>query len=114
MPPSGKLVFEELIELEHGSPPVAITDTNEEDGLATAHDRLEMSQLGLEMSFHRRFMQLAMIGFSCNVVASWANVLAAFQFALFNGGTGGFFWTLVFSIIAMAFVYPSLAELASA
>lgn len=80
---------------------------------ATAHDIRDMNALGLASSFNRRFKFIAMIGFSSTVVVAWQNTLTTFGFALFNGGTGGYFWTLIFSMIAMTFVYLTLCELAS-
>lgn len=80
---------------------------------ATAHDIRDMDALGLTPTFKRRFKFVAMVGFSSTVVVAWQNALATFGFALYNGGTGGLFWTFIFSIFAMTFVYLSLAELSS-
>ena len=80
---------------------------------ATAHDIRDMAALGLAPTFRRRFKFLAMVGFSSTVVVAWQNTLATFGFALYNGGTGGLFWTFIYSMIAMTFVYQSIDELAS-
>ena len=80
---------------------------------ATPHDLRDMDALGLTPTFKRRFKFVAMVGFSSTVVVAWQNTLATFGFALYNGGTGGLFWTFIFAMIAMTFVYLSLAELSS-
>lgn len=80
---------------------------------ATPHDIRDMDALGLSPRFKRRFKFVAMVGFSSTVVVAWQNVLATFGFAFYNGGTGGLFWTFIFSITAMTLVYLSLAELSS-
>jgi hypothetical protein len=80
---------------------------------ATANDLRDMDALGLSPTFKRRFQFVAMVGFASTVVVAWQNTLATFGLALYNGGTGGLFWTFIFSIIAMTFVYLSLAELSS-
>lgn len=80
---------------------------------ATAHDIRDMDALGISPTFKRRFKFVAMVGFSSTVVVAWQNALATFGFALYNGGTGGLFWTFIFSIFGMTFVYLSLAELSS-
>lgn len=80
---------------------------------ATIRDVRDMDALGLTPIFRRRFKFAAMVGFSSTVVVAWQNALATFGFALYNGGTGGLFWTFIWSIFAMTFVYLSLAELSS-
>lgn len=80
---------------------------------ATAYDIRDMDALGLLPTFRRRFKFIAMIGFSSTVVVAWQNTTTTFGLALFNGGTGGLFWTYIFSMVAMCFVYLTLGELAS-
>lgn len=80
---------------------------------ATAYDLRDMDALGLARTFRRRFKFLTMVGFSSTVVVAWQNVLATYGFALYNGGTGGLFWTFIFSMFAFTFIYLSLAELSS-
>lgn len=58
---------------------------------ATAYDLRDMSALGIEPTFRRRFDFLAMVGFSSTVIVAWETTLATLGFALFNGGTGGLF-----------------------
>lgn len=81
---------------------------------ATTNDIRDMSALGLHPTFMRRFRFVAMVAFSSMVTVAWQNLLAVFQFALYNGGPGGLFWGFVFSIVGMGLVYLSLAELSSA
>lgn len=80
---------------------------------ATTHDIRDMSALGLYPTFKRRFRFIAMVAFSSMVTVAWQNVLAVFQFALYNGGTGGLFWGFIFSMCGMGLIYLSLAELSS-
>ena len=80
---------------------------------ATQHDLRDMDALGLAPTFRRRFKFVAMVGFASTVVVAWQATLAVFGFALYNGGTGGFFWTFVFSIFGMGFVYLTISELSS-
>ncbi|KAK3658024.1 hypothetical protein LTR56_000768 [Elasticomyces elasticus] len=80
---------------------------------ATAYDLRDMNALGLVPTFRHRFNFLAMLGFSSTVVVAWQTTLATFSFALFNGGTGGLFWTWIYCLVALTFVYLSLAELSS-
>jgi choline transport protein len=80
---------------------------------ATAYDVHDMDALGLAPTFRRRFKFVAMVGFSSLVVVAWENTLVTFYYALANGGTGGFFWTYVYTIVAMALVYLTISELAS-
>ncbi|KAK5720358.1 hypothetical protein LTR17_015075 [Elasticomyces elasticus] len=93
---------EDLHKLEFGSDPAKKS--------ATAYDLRDMNALGLVPTFRRRFNFLAMLGFSSTVVVAWQTTLATFSFALFNGGTGGLFCA---GILALTFVYLSLAELSS-
>ena len=90
--------------------------SNEVDELqldATAHDIRDMDALGLAPVFKRRFKFVAMVGFCSTVVVAWQNTLTNFGFGLYDGGTGGIFWTFIFSLIASVFLYLSLCELAS-
>ena len=80
---------------------------------ATAYDLHDMDALGLAPTFRRRFKFVAMVGFSSTVVVAWQNTMATFSFALYNGGTGGLFWTYIFSMIGMTFVYLTISELSS-
>ncbi|KAK5696056.1 hypothetical protein LTR97_008476 [Elasticomyces elasticus] len=96
---------EDLHKLEFGSDPAKKS--------ATAYDLRDMNALGLVPTFRRRFNFLAMLGFSSTVVVAWQTTLATFSFALFNGGTGGLFWTWIYCLVALTFVYLSLAELSS-
>lgn len=89
-------------------------DSNPAKQGATAYDIRDMDALDLTPTFRRRFKFVAMVGFSSTVVVAWQNVLTTFGFAFYNGGTGGLFWTFIFSMIAMTFVYLTLSELASA
>ena len=88
-------------------------DHNPAKEYATAHDLRDMDALGLTPTFRRRFKFVAMVGFSSTVVVGWQNLMATFSFALYNGGTGGLFWGLIFSMVAMTFIYLTLAELSS-
>jgi hypothetical protein len=80
---------------------------------ATAHDIRDMNALGLAPVFKRRFKFVAMVGFCSTVVVAWQNTLTNLVFGLIDGGTGGIFWTFIFSLIASTFLYLSLCELAS-
>ena len=80
---------------------------------ATAYDLRDMNALGIEPVFKRRFKFLAMVGFSSTVVVAWQNCLTNFGFGLFDGGTGGIFWTFIFALIASLFLYLTLCELSS-
>ena len=76
-------------------------------------DRLDMELFSISPAFNRRFNFLAMVGFASTVVMCWQNTLATFSFALQNGGTGGYFFTYLYGIVAFGLVYVSLAELSS-
>ncbi|KAK5693881.1 hypothetical protein LTR17_024947 [Elasticomyces elasticus] len=80
---------------------------------ATAYDIRDMNALGLAPTFKRRFKFIAMVGFCSTVVVGWQNTCTNFGFGLFDGGTGGIFWTFVFSLIASTFLYLTLCELSS-
>lgn len=80
---------------------------------ATEYDIRDMNALGLAPVFKRRFKFVAMVGFCSTVVVAWQNTLTNFGFGLFDGGTGGIFWTLIFAMISSVFLYLSLCELAS-
>ena len=101
-----RAIDDEIRDLEFDRNPVA-------KEWATPHDMRDMAALGLAPTFKRRFKFVAMVGFSSTVVVAWQNTLAVFGFALYNGGTGGLFWTFIFAMIAMTFVYLSISELAS-
>ena len=80
---------------------------------ATAYDIRDMDALGLPPTFKRRFKFVAMVGFCSTVVVAWQNTLTNLGFGLFDGGTGGIFWTFVFALIASIFLYLTLCELSS-
>ena len=80
---------------------------------ATAYDIRDMNALGLAPVFKRRFKFVAMVGFCSTVVVAWQNTLTNFGFGLFDGGTGGIFWTFIFALIASTFLYLTLCELSS-
>lgn len=80
---------------------------------ATAYDIRDMNALGIAPVFKRRFKFVAMVGFSSTVVVAWQNCLTNFGFGLFDGGTGGIFWTFIFALIASLFLYLTLCELSS-
>ena len=80
---------------------------------ATAYDMHDMDALGLAPTFRRRFKFIAMVGFCSTVVVAWQNTLTNFGFGLFDGGTGGIFWTFIFGLICSTFLYLSLCELSS-
>ncbi|KAK3117346.1 hypothetical protein LTR53_001397 [Teratosphaeriaceae sp. CCFEE 6253] len=80
---------------------------------ATEYDIRDMDALGLAPTFKRRFKFIAMVGFCSTVVVGWQNTCTNFGFGLFDGGTGGTFWTFVFSLIASTFLYLTLCELSS-
>ena len=101
-----RAIDDEIRDLEFDRNPVA-------KEWATPNDLRDMAALGIAPTFHRRFKFVAMVGFSSTVVVAWQNTLATFGFALYNGGTGGLFWTFIYSMVAMTFVYLSLSELAS-
>ena len=88
-------------------------DRNPATQWATVKDLRDMDALGIAPTFRRRFKFIAMVGFSSTVVVAWQNTMATFGFALFNGGTGGLFWTFIFSTVGMCLVYLTLSELAS-
>ncbi|KAK1045587.1 hypothetical protein LTR74_018108 [Friedmanniomyces endolithicus] len=75
---------------------------------ATEYDIRDMDALGLVPTFKRRFKFIAMVGFCSTVVVGWQNTCTNFGFGLFDGGTGGIFWTFVFSLIASTFLYLTL------
>ena len=80
---------------------------------ASAYDIGDMDALGLAPVLKRNFKFVAMVGFCSTVVVAWQNTLTNFGFGLLDGGTGGIFWTFIFSLIASTFLYLSLCELAS-
>lgn len=80
---------------------------------ATAYDIRDMDALGLAPTFKRRFKFVAMVGFCSTVVVAWQNTLTNFGFGLFDGGTGGIFWTFIFAFIASFFLYSTICELSS-
>ena len=80
---------------------------------ATAYDIRDMDALGLAPAFKRRFKFVAMVGFCSTVVVAWQNTLTNFGFGLFDGGTGGIFWTFIFALITSIFLYLTLCELSS-
>ena len=94
----------ELHELEFDSPA--------KEG-ATAYDIRDMDALGLAPTFKRQFKFVAMVGFCSTVVVAWQNTLTNFGFGLFDGGTGGIFWTFVFGLFGSTFLYLTLCELSS-
>ncbi|KAK3675512.1 hypothetical protein LTR78_004595 [Recurvomyces mirabilis] len=99
------LIDDEVLALEF--------DHLKHDFQPTAHDVREMGLFGIEPTFKRRFKFVAMVGFASTVVMCWQNTLATFSFALQNGGTGGYFFTYIYGMIAFGFTYLSLAELSS-
>lgn len=93
---------------------LAIEFGRESDKLKpSAQDAYEMELFGIEPTFRRRFKFVAMLGFNSLVVLCWQNTLATFQFALDNGGTGGYFFTFIYGMFAFGTTYLSLAELSS-
>jgi len=72
-----------------------------------------MALFDIQPTFVRRFKFVAMVGFASTVVMCWQNTLATFSFALQNGGTGGYFFTYLYGMLAFGLTYLSLAELSS-
>ena len=77
------------------------------------HDVRDMALFDIQPTFVRRFKFVAMVGFASTVVMCWQNTLATFSFALQNGGTGGYFFTYLYGMLAFGLTYLSLAELSS-
>lgn len=77
------------------------------------HDVRDMALFDIQPAFTRRFKFVAMVGFASTVVMCWQNTLATFSFALQNGGTGGYFFTYLYGMLAFGLTYLSLAELSS-
>ena len=80
---------------------------------ATAYDVRDMNALVLAPTYRRSFKFVAMVGFCSTVVVAWQNTLTNFGFGLLDGGTGGIFWTFIFSLIASTFLYATICELSS-
>lgn len=80
---------------------------------STVNDVRDMNALGIAPVFKRNFKFVAMVGFCSTVVVAWQNTLTNIEFGLLDGGTGGVFWTFVFSLIASTFLYLTICELSS-
>lgn len=82
-------------------------------GGATLRDEQDAEAMQVEPVFFRRFELPAMIALNSTVVLPWQNVLVVLGFVLYNGGTGGLFFSFIIAIAGFVPVYLSIAELSS-
>ncbi|KXS96323.1 hypothetical protein AC578_9373 [Pseudocercospora eumusae] len=61
----------------------------------------------------RNFRLISTIFFTSLVTGTWEALLAANSMALTNGGTAGFFWSMIWCYIGQLFIVLSLAEMSS-
>lgn len=76
-------------------------------------DRHDMAVLGKEQVLRRNFSLFSMLGFASLAVMSWEIMPVFLIFSLIDGGPPAVFWGNVVGAIGFAFVYASLAEMAS-
>lgn len=79
----------------------------------TAADRHDMQMLGRVQVLRRNFSFVPILGFSSVLICTWELLLANLLFAVTDGGTGGLFWGFTIATVACAFIYLSIAEMAS-
>jgi hypothetical protein len=79
----------------------------------TSCDMKDIEAMGIEQVYYRRYKTMAMLAFNSTVVVAWQNTLATMGFILYNGGTGGIFFSYIIATIGYALVFVSLAELSS-
>ncbi|KAL8919649.1 MAG: hypothetical protein Q9208_006681 [Pyrenodesmia sp. 3 TL-2023] len=79
----------------------------------TSADRHDMRMLGRIQVLRRNFNFVPILGFSAVLICTWELLFANLLFALSDGGTGGLFWGFTIACVACAFIYLSMAEMAS-
>ena len=79
----------------------------------TQADKYDMLVLGRKQVLRRNFNFLTMFGFSSTVMTAWEILPIISVFALEDGGLPIIFWGAMIGAIGLAFVYASLAEVAS-
>lgn len=79
----------------------------------TQADRVDMFALGKRQVLRRNFHLIPILGFACTACTSWEISGPFLTFALITGGPATVFWGLTIGAIGYAFVYASLAEVAS-
>lgn len=81
--------------------------------LGTHADKLDMSTLGRRQVLRRNFRLAPVLGFASTTCMSWELSGPFLTFALVTGGPGTVFWGITVGAVGYAFVYASLAEVAS-
>lgn len=79
----------------------------------TQDDKHDMLVLGRKQVLRRHFNFFTMLGFSSTVMTAWEILPIVSVFPLEDGGLPIIFWAAVIGAIGLAFVYASLAEVAS-
>jgi hypothetical protein len=99
----------ELMEAQSHDP-AAVLDL---DKIGTVYDEEDMAAMGLEPAFSRRLGRAAVVALNSTVVLPWQTVLFGLGFVLYNGGTGGLFFSFIFAAAGFVPTYLSIAELSS-
>jgi hypothetical protein len=90
--------------------PAPVLDLDES---GTGYDEQDMKAMQEKQVFVRRLEGAAIVALNSTVVLPWQTVLVGLGFVLYNGGTGGLFFSLIFAGAGFVPTYLSLAELSS-
>jgi hypothetical protein len=92
----------------HAPAPVLGLDEN-----GTVYDERDMQAMQEKQVFFRTLGGKAVVALNSTVVLPWQTVLVGLGFVLYNGGTGGLFFSLIFAAAGFVPTYLSIAELSS-
>ncbi|GAB7336572.1 hypothetical protein MBLNU13_g09839t3 [Cladosporium sp. NU13] len=100
----------ELAAFHQSRGPASISDLPQG---ATLYDEQDEKAMQERSPFFRRFGLGAIVALNSTVVLSWQNILVVLGFVLYNGGTGGLFFSFILATAGFVFIYLSIAELSS-
>ncbi|KXT12097.1 hypothetical protein AC579_1873 [Pseudocercospora musae] len=78
-----------------------------------SNDFRKKEPVNRKKEMQRNFRLVSTISFTSLVTGTWEALLAANSMALTNGGTAGFFWSMIWCYIGQLFIVLSLAEMSS-
>lgn len=99
-----------LVALPQNHDTAPTSDVNES---GTVYDEHDMAVMQEDQMFFRRLKWAAVVALNSTVVLPWQTVLVGLGFVLYNGGTGGLFFSFILAATGFVPTYLSIAELSS-
>jgi hypothetical protein len=100
----------ELMPIRQGHAPAPVLDPHESGNV---YDEQDMAAMQEKQVFFRRLEWAAVVALNSTVVLPWQTVLVGLGFVLYNGGTGGLFFSFILAAAGFVPTYLSIAELSS-